>query len=172
MYRIAQAALLILVLAFTTSACSQSEGAAEGPPHVEGVSSPEEAGRYLLTIGGCHDCHTPGFLQTGWEVPESDWFTGAAFGWRGPWGTTYGSNLRLTVQNLTEDQFVEMLRTRKALPPMPWPLVSRMSETDMRAIYKYLRSLGPAGELRPAPLPPGEEPQTPYITLAPPTLPQ
>jgi mono/diheme cytochrome c family protein len=172
MYRIAQAALLVLVLPLMTSACSETESMAEGPPHVAGASSPEEAGRYLLTIGGCHDCHTPGFLETGWEVPESDWFTGTAFGWRGPWGTTYGANLRLTVQNLTEDQFVETLRSRKALPPMPWPLVSQMSEPDMRAIYKYLRSLGPAGVATPAPLPPGEEPQTPYVILAPPTFPQ
>ncbi len=172
MYRIAPAALLVFVLAFTATACSETEDAAAGPPHVAGVESPEEAGRYLINIAGCHDCHTPGFLQAGFDVPESDWFTGVPVGWRGPWGTTYGANLRLTVQNLTEDQFVETLRARKALPPMPWPLVSRMSEPDMRAIYKYLRSLGPAGEPMPAPVPPGEEPQTPYITLAPPALPQ
>ncbi len=170
MRRIIPAAFLILVLVYVSSACSESDGAADTTPHVSGAS-PEETGRYLLTIGGCHDCHTPGFLQTGWEVPEAEWFTGVPVGWRGPWGTTYGANLRLTVQNMTEDQFVETLRTRKALPPMPWPLVSRMHESDMRAIYKYLQSLGPAGEAMPAPLPPGEEPTTPYVVLAPPTFP-
>jgi cytochrome c553 len=170
MRRISAPALLIFVLALATSACSQSDAVADTAPHVSGAT-PEEAGRYITTIGGCHDCHTPRFLETGWEVPESEWFTGVPVGWRGPWGTTYGSNLRLTVQRLTEDQFVETLKTRKALPPMPWPLVSNMHESDMRAVYKYLKSLGPAGEEMPAPLPPNQEPTTPFVVLAPPTMP-
>ena len=30
-------------------------------------------GRYLVTIGGCNDCHTDGYLQNGGNVPEDDW---------------------------------------------------------------------------------------------------
>jgi len=159
--------LLALTLA-VTSACTQQPAVASDGPHVSGTESPEEAGRYITTIGGCHDCHTPGFLEVGWDVPESKWFTGVAVGWRGPWGTTYAPNLRLTVQNMTEDAFVDMLRTRQALPPMPWMNVNRMSEPDMRAVYRYIQSLGPGGEAMPVVVPPDQEPETPYIILAPP----
>ncbi|MGD2215902.1 MAG: hypothetical protein PVJ64_04075 [Gemmatimonadales bacterium] len=130
--------------------------------------TPEEVGEYLVTVGGCHDCHTPGFSEVGWEVPESQYCLGGDFGWTGPWGTTYAPNLRLSVQNLTEDAWVEMLRTRTALPPMPWPNINRMHEDDMRAIYRYLVSLGPAGDPAPAALQPGQESSTPYVVLAPP----
>ena len=75
------------------------------------------------------------------------------------------------MQNTTEDSFVEMLHTRKALPPMPWMNVNRMSEQDARALYQFIRSLGPGGEPSPATVPPGQTPKTPYIVVAPPTMP-
>jgi mono/diheme cytochrome c family protein len=171
MHRINARALLIIVPGFLNLACANSGSEPTETPHVSGAKSPVEAGRYLTTVAGCHDCHTPGFMQNGWAVPESDWFTGVPLGWRGPWGTTYGRNLRLTVQSMTEDQWVEMLKSRTAMPPMPWAAVNRMSEPDMRAIYQYLKSLGPAGEQPPAPVSPDQEPVTPYIVLAPPTFP-
>ena len=37
-------------------------------------------GRYLVTIGGCSDCHTPGYPEQGGAVPESQWLTGVAVG--------------------------------------------------------------------------------------------
>jgi mono/diheme cytochrome c family protein len=54
-----------------------------------------ERGRYLIKIGGCNDCHTAGYAPAGGKVPESQWLTGDALCWRGPWGTTYATNLRL-----------------------------------------------------------------------------
>ena len=162
---------LLLAGAMLGLGCSPSESPVDRGPHVSGTQSAIEAGRYLTTIGGCHDCHTPGFGERAWEVPESDWFTGLPVGWRGPWGTTYAANLRLTVQNLSEDDWVEVLRTRQALPPMPWPNINRMSETDTRAIYLFIRSLGPAGEAMPVAVPPDQEPSTPFIPLAPPVVP-
>ena len=41
-------------------------------------------GRYLVTIGGCNDCHTNGYLQNGGNVPEGDWLKGTAVGYQGP----------------------------------------------------------------------------------------
>ena len=29
------------------------------------AASPEAAGRYLVRVGGCNDCHTPGFAMLG-----------------------------------------------------------------------------------------------------------
>lgn len=135
------------------------------------ASSPIEAGRYIAVVGGCNDCHTPGWDVTGGQIPERDWLTGTQLGWQGPWGTTYPRNLRLLVQNTTEDAFVEMLHTRKALPPMPWMNVNRMSEPDARALYQFIRSLGPGGQPSPMTVPPGQEPTTPYIVVAPPRMP-
>src|ERR1700744_3632706 len=63
-------------------------------------------GRYLAVIAGCNDCHTPGYAESGGEVPESQWLTGTLLGWSGPWGTTYAVNLRLYFQNMTSDEWV------------------------------------------------------------------
>lgn len=141
-------------------------GESDASPHLV-AGSDIEAGRYLVILGGCNDCHTDGYLVTEGQVPESEWLMGSPVGWRGPWGTTYARNLRLTAHRLTEDQWVETLRTRKALPPMPWMNLNQISEADARALYRYIRSLGSAGQMMPAPVPPGREPGTPFISLMP-----
>lgn len=120
-------------------------------------------GRYLIKIGGCNDCHTPNYPPSGGKVPEAQWLTGEALGWSGPWGTTYATNLRLYMQDLTEDQWVKKAKTLQARPPMPWFNVRAMSASDLRAIYRYVRHLGPAGQAAPAYLPPGQEPKGPAV---------
>ena len=60
-----------------------------------------ERGRYLVKIGGCNDCHTPGYAQSGGKVPEAQWLSGVPLGFNGPWGTSYASNLRLSAQSIT-----------------------------------------------------------------------
>ena len=122
-----------------------------------------ERGRYLVKITGCNDCHTPNYPQTGGKVPESEWLTGDALGWRGPWGTTYPTNLRLYMQDLTEEQWVKKGRSLNARPPMPWFNVRDMSTSDLRALYRYIRHLGPAGKPAPAYVPPGQEPKGPVV---------
>ncbi|QXD15539.1 hypothetical protein GQ464_000900 [Rhodocaloribacter litoris] len=130
------------------------------------AADPVSAGRYLVTVGACNDCHTPGWEEGG-QVPEADWLVGSPIGWRGPWGTTYPSNLRLIVQSLSEDAFVQVLRTRKERPPMPWMNVNALSEADARAIYRFIHALGPRGEPMPAAVAPGEKPATPYFDFTP-----
>jgi mono/diheme cytochrome c family protein len=122
-----------------------------------------ERGRYLVKITGCNDCHTAGYAPTGGKIPESEWLTGDALGWRGPWGTTYPTNLRLYMQELTEEQWVKKGKTLNARPPMPWFNVRDMSRSDLRALYRYIRHLGPAGKPAPAYVPPGETPAGPYV---------
>lgn len=61
-----------------------------------------ERGRYIARIAGCNDCHTPGYAMSGGQVPEQAWLTGDAVGWRGPWGTTYPTNLRLRMAAMSE----------------------------------------------------------------------
>ena len=146
--------------------CQAAPPEDEMGPHVIGGTDIER-GRYLAIIAGCNDCHTDGYLQTEGDVPEDQWLLGSPVGWRGPWGTTYPANLRLSVQGMTEDQWVALLHTRTALPPMPWMNINQMSQSDARALFRYIVSLGPGGEAMPTPLPPDIEPTTPYLSLLP-----
>ena len=125
-----------------------------------------ERGRYLVTIGGCNDCHTPGYPQAGGNVPENEWLTGVPVGYQGPWGTSYPANLRLVVSRLTEAQWVEHAR-KERLPPMPWFNLAKTTDDDLRAMYAYIRSLGPAGEPVPAYVAPGGKVTTPYFVFVP-----
>lgn len=136
------------------------------PPAKPAATAEEiERGRYLISVGGCNDCHTPGFMVDPFAVPETDWLTGVPVGWRGPWGTTYAANLRRRVHEMSEDEWVTLLKTRKAMPPMPWFSVSRLKEAGSRAVYRYIRSLGPKGEHVPKYLPPQQDPATPYLSM-------
>ena len=98
--------------------------AAESPVVKNPASTPASAalarGRYMVTLGGCHDCHTPKLmtekgpaldskrLLSGFPssekvpaVPEGvigpkSWgglCTNDLTGWAGPWGISFGSNL-------------------------------------------------------------------------------
>jgi len=126
------------------------------------MSADAQRGRYLVQITGCNDCHTPGYAPTNGKVDEKLWLTGDKLGWRGPWGTTYPANLRLVAQSMTEVQW--MARSRSELrPPMPWFNLRDMSDSDVRAIYRYLKHVGPAGEPAPAYVPPDKEPAPPFV---------
>jgi mono/diheme cytochrome c family protein len=122
-----------------------------------------ERGNYLVRIGGCNDCHTPGYFQSNGKVPEKDWLTGDRLGWRGPWGTTYASNLRMYMQSLTEEQWLKKAKSLKTRPPMPWFTVQQMNTADLRAIHAYIRHLGPGGDPAPAYVPPDKEPPPPFV---------
>jgi mono/diheme cytochrome c family protein len=120
-------------------------------------------GRYLIKIGGCNDCHTPGYAPTGGKVPEEQWLTGDALGFQGPWGTTYPTNLRLYFKDMTEAEWLKKGRTLTTRPPMPWFNVQAMSTSDLRAMYRYVKSLGPAGKPAPDYLPPDKAPTGPVV---------
>jgi hypothetical protein len=84
-------------------------------------------------------------------------------GWRGPWGTTYATNLRLYMAAHTEASWLQTARSFKPRPPMPWFNVHAMSDRDLRAFYRYVRHLGPAGEPVPAYVPPDQAPKGPVV---------
>jgi hypothetical protein len=105
-------------------------------------------------------------MQLGMAIPESLWLTGVPVGWRGAWGTTYGSNLRLFVKDLDEPAFVSVLRARNDRPPMPWTALHAMTDDDLRSLYRYLKQLGPGGLATPVYVPPGVEPTTPWLDMS------
>src|ERR1700757_1960302 len=120
------AAVSVLMLA----ACSQP-----APP-----PTPAERGKYLVTIIGCNDCHTP--MKMGPQGPEPDmsrmlsghpegmklppppkpsgpWVASTVMltAWSGPWGLTYAVNLTPDKNTglgiWTEDMFLKAIKTGK-----------------------------------------------------------
>ncbi len=152
--------MLLFLFTFLCSAYAGGATAKHSATHLD--MKQVRHGRYLAMIAGCNDCHTSGYLLSEGKVPEKLWLTGDSFGWRGPWGTTYPVNLRIFINALTEKQWIETARTLKARPPMPWFDVNTMKEDDLRALYQFVKYMGPSGGLAPAYLPPGQEPTTPY----------
>jgi mono/diheme cytochrome c family protein len=131
-------------------------------PRSGALSAEASRGRYLVRITGCNDCHTAGYAESGGQVEESKWLAGDRLGWRGPWGTTYAPNLRLTVKDMTAKEFMTLARS-PLRPPMPWFNMRDMKDADVKAIYAYLRHLGPAGERAPAYVPPDRTPDGPFV---------
>lgn len=124
-------------------------------------------GKYLLAIAGCNDCHTKGWDSSHGMLATSEWLTGNDVGFRGPWGTTYPENLRLSVQERGETAWITMIKSRQGLPPMPWASVHALTDDDARAVYEFIKSLGPKGVHAPAALEAGVEPKTAYVVLTP-----
>lgn len=121
-------------------------------------------GRYMTQTGGCNDCHTPMYRERDGNVPVSEWLTGAPVGFKGAWGTTYPANLRLIAQTMNEDAWLTYARQPRR-PPMPWFNVRDMSDDDVRAMYRFIRSLGAKGSPAPAYAPPGASVATPWISF-------
>jgi cytochrome c553 len=69
----------------------------------------------------------------------------------GPWGTSYAANLtpdrETGIGAWKEKDFVQAMRTgkhvgvaRPIMPPMPWQAVGQLPDSDLRAIYAYLKA--------------------------------
>lgn len=88
--------------------------------------------------------------------------------WSGPWGVSFSANLTPDketgrIAHFTEEQFVKTLRTgrhqgqgRQILPPMPWPLIGKMTDDDLKAIFAYLQQIPAVKNKVPDPIPPAE----------------
>jgi mono/diheme cytochrome c family protein len=129
---------LLPVLLFLT-ACAPADGSPLG--EADAVSR----GRYLVTLGGCNDCHTPKLLTAQGPVPDSSRFlsghpadskvppvpagvlgpqgwgalaTPGLTAWAGPWGVSFTANLTPDPTGLgswTPEQFIRTMRTGKHL---------------------------------------------------------
>ena len=128
----------------------------------EPISVEARRGRYLVQTSGCNDCHTPGYAMSDGKIDERNWLIGDSLGWRGPWGTTYAANLRLVAKSMNEAQFIARARS-ELRPPMPFYNLRAMTDADVRAIYAYLKHLGPSGISAPAYLSPDKAPTLPFV---------
>ena len=105
--------------------------------------STEGYGKYLsINVANCSGCHTNRDLMTGAYTGEL--FAGGLEidGFVTP-NLTPDSSSRIYVWD--QQQFIQRFREGKKLDksPMPWNSFKRMSDADLVAVYKYLKTLKP-----------------------------
>lgn len=159
--RMAAAALLALAAMTTTFALVHA-----GPEKAGKSSAAKVArGKYLVTIMGCNDCHTPG---TFYGAPDTKRFLGGSeLAWEGPWGLAFASNLTSDRETglgaWTDAQIATAIRTgnrpdgRQLAPVMPWMNFASLTPEDTDAIVAFLRTVPAVAHRVPAPVPPGGE---------------
>lgn len=159
---------LIAMAGILLAGSLKHEAGAASQPYVANADA-ISAGRYLVSIGACNECHTPGYEEAKGNVPTAKLLTGSPVGFEGSWGVSYPVNLRLMLANISVDAWLQFIKLGGASvhPPMPWTSLQRLSEGDQRAVYAYIHSLGPAGKVMPAYVPPGGKVTTSVILFQP-----
>jgi mono/diheme cytochrome c family protein len=121
-------------------------------PHLAPRGDDVARGAYVANeIAGCDDCHTARSLTTGKSI-------GPAYAGGTKFPEKDAAGRPIVSPNLTgagpgpiaawsEAQFVERFRAGRLLPksPMHWESFGRMSDADLRAVYRYLRTLPARG---------------------------
>ncbi len=133
-------------------------------------------GKYLVIVGGCSDCHTPGsFLGH----PDMTKFLGGSdVGFSIPgMGVFVGRNLtpdpETGLGKWTTQQIVTAFTTgrrpdgRILAPIMPYEALGHLTKSDALAIAAYLKSLRPVKHAVPGPFGPNETPTTFVMTVVP-----
>lgn len=134
-------------------------------------------GKYLVTISGCNDCHTPGYFL---GKPDMSRFLGGSdVGFEIPGeGVFAGPNItpdkKTGIGSWTREQIVKAIRTgerpdgRILAPIMPWRAFATLTADDAMAIAAFLQSLTPVSSRIPGPSRPGEKVSTFMFRIMPP----
>ena len=124
-----------------------------------------ERGKYLVTVMGCGDCHTPGALHGKPDTAHA--LSGSDVGFAIPGrGVFYGRNLtsdkKTGLGDWSEDQIIIAFTTgvrpdgRQLAPSMPYKGFASLNAADAQAIAAYLKSLPPVENAVPGPFGPGQ----------------
>jgi len=87
--------------------------------------------------------------------------------WSGPWGVSFTANLTPDAETglgkWTAETFIAAIRTgrhegqgRPILPPMPYPMIAKATDDDLRSIFAYLQTIPPIQNRVPQPIEPAE----------------
>ena len=126
-----------------------------------------ERGKYLVTLGGCMDCHNPGYF---FGKPDmSRYLGGSEVGFEIPgMGIFHGPNLtpdkETGLGNWSTEDIVRAIQTgarpdgRELAPIMPWRAFAQLTKADATAIAEYLKSLPAVNNRVPGPFGPTENP--------------
>jgi mono/diheme cytochrome c family protein len=177
------AAALLLTAATTTLVARQAPSSPypTARPMPLAPAGTAARGAQLVTLGGCHDCHTPK-LATGapdmtrelsgqpTDAPLPPNVIGGVSAnmlltaWRGPWGVSLARNLtpdrETGIGTWTLADFKKTIRTginpkgEALLPPMPIQLLQNLPDSDLDAIFAYLRTIKPVRNVVGKALPP------------------
>jgi mono/diheme cytochrome c family protein len=124
-------------------------------------------GKYLVTLGGCNDCHTPGYF---FGKPDMARFLGGSeVGFEIPGlGVFHGPNLTpdqdTGLGRWSEEEIVTAITKgqrpdgRKLAAIMPWHAFAILTPEDSGAIVVFLKSLPPVKNKVPGPFGPSEKP--------------
>lgn len=135
-----------------------------------------ERGKYLVTIGGCMDCHTPGYF---FGKPDMERYLGGSeVGFEVPGlGVFHGPNLTpdedTGLGGWTDAQIIAAIRTgvrpdgRELAPVMPWRGFAALTDADAQAIVSFLRSIKPVKNKVPGPFGPDEKPTSFVLQVVP-----
>jgi mono/diheme cytochrome c family protein len=135
-----------------------------------------ERGKYLVTITGCNDCHTPGYFLGKPDFANA--LSGSEVGFSIPGvGVFVGRNLtpdkETGLGSWTDYQIISAFTAgirpdgRMLAPIMPWQELSHLSSDDAHAIVAYLRSIPPVKHAVPGPFGPKEVPSTLVFMIVP-----
>jgi mono/diheme cytochrome c family protein len=134
-------------------------------------------GQYLVTLGGCNDCHTPGYF---FGKPDMNRFLGGSeVGFEIPGlGVFHGPNLTPDQETGLGTWSTEQIAAaitkgqrpdgRELAPIMPWHAFANLTAQDARAIAIYLKSLKPVKNKVPGPFGPSETPTSFVMKIVPP----
>jgi mono/diheme cytochrome c family protein len=134
-------------------------------------------GEYLVTIGGCNDCHTAGYF---FGKPDTSRFLGGSdVGFEIPGqGVFVGSNItpdkETGIGSWTKDQIVTAIQMglrpdgRVLAPIMPWHAFAQLTDEDAAAITAFLQNVKPVNHQVPGPFKPGEKIATFMFRILPP----
>jgi mono/diheme cytochrome c family protein len=148
------------------------------PPGVGNAADEQvERGKYLVVLGGCTDCHTPGYLLG--KPDPNRYLGGSEVGFEIPGlGVFHGPNLtpdkETGLGNWTSEEIVTALQTGKRpdgrilAPIMPWKALANLTKDDVTAIVAYLKSLPPVKNKVPGPFGPNEKPTSFVFKIVPP----
>ncbi len=163
-----------LLILGVLAAFSWNDCAAAQQPSAEQIAR----GKYLASIAGCNDCHTPGYFLG--KPDMSRHLGGSDVGFEvGNTGTFVGPNLtpdkETGLGDWSRGEIIAALRTgvrpdgRLLSRIMPWPALAILTDADAGAIADYLRSLPPLHNPVPGPFGPKERPPLPVMALRPPS---
>ena len=159
--------------------CSLISAVALAVPVAEAQTAVER-GKYLVTIAGCTDCHTPGYFLG--KPDKTRFLGGSEVGFELPGlGTFYGPNLtpdkETGIGSWTSAQVLAALQTgarpdgRLLAPIMPWHAYASLSQADASAIVTFLRSLPRVKNKVPGPFGPTDKPTSFVMKIIPPPAP-
>ena len=136
-----------------------------------------ERGKYLVTLGGCMDCHTPGYF---FGKPDMARFLGGSeVGFEIPGlGVFHGPNLtpdkETGLGGWSDAEIITALQTgvrpdkRILAPIMPWRALANLTNDDATAIAVFLKSIPPVKNKVPGPFGPTQKPTSFVMKIVPP----